>query len=78
MLVVWFVHAAIGVVVVRAVVRGPRELLWLAGFLLPLGGLVVNAGVAWSWTRFLPFILLIGLVGSTGRRPWRAVALPGA
>ena len=61
-------HAAVAVVVVRAIVRGRTSLLWWCGFLFPLSGLVFSLGVTWSWTRLMPAILLMGLMVHGGRR----------
>lgn len=68
MLILLLVHSLLAALLLRALVLGPRPTLWAIGFVLPLSGLVLTVGVAWSWVRLLPVLLALGVALHPERR----------
>lgn len=75
MLIYISVQVVVGLWVLWSLVRGRHAVMWACGFLAPLGGLSVAAGVNWTWPKMIPLIIGVEL---TLRGGWRRLrAFPG-
>lgn len=68
-------HAGIALALAVQFVRGPKHLLWMAAFLVPMDGLLLRLGVQFTWAKLVTFFLFAALIVYGRNNPLRR--LPG-